>query len=488
MSEPAAPRPPEDLLDTAKAGPAAVRGGVLRVAGYGFGAALSVISASLLFRHLGVADAGRYVTVTTLVALFGGVTEAGLWSISVRELSVTAGAPARRDLMRDIVGLRLALSTAAGLVAIGFAAASGYAPVMVAGAALCALGMVVQNVQLTWSAALAARLRFGWVAGLDLVRQVVSVGGIILLVLAGAGLLPLLALAVPAAIAVAVPTALLVRSDVSLAPRLDPAVWRRLLRDVLPFAAATAVGALYFRVSLILVSLITVERQTAFFAVSFRIVEVLVVVPLLMVSAALPIFARAAVGDGERLRFGIQRVLDTTAIFGAVVVLGVFVAADDIIAIVAGSDFGPAATVLRIQCLGLLGTFVSAVWGYGLLSLGRHRALLLLVSVPLVLNVVLTLALAPLYGARGGATATVVGELALAVAGLLLLARAIAPHRVAVLPMARAFALAVPFTALALVDGGPLLLTGVVAAALYLLAIWALGWLPANLMKDLLGS
>jgi O-antigen/teichoic acid export membrane protein len=486
VSDRIAPGDGEDLLATAQAGPVAARGGVLRVAGYGFGAALSVVSAALMFRHLGVRDSGRFVTVSTLVVLFVGLTEAGLWTITVRELSASADRRAAL-IMRDVVGLRLALSITAALAAVGFAAIAGYAPVMVAGAALFAFAMVIQNVQQTWSAALAARLRFGWITSLDLIRQLVNVAGVVVLVLASGGLLAFLALAIPAAIATLLPTGLLVRRDVPLSPRFDVGVWRRLLRDVLPFAAATAVAALYFRVSLIIVSLIADERQTGWFAASFRVVEVLVAVPALIVSTALPIFARAAGGDLARLRFGVQRVVDTTTIFGAAIVLAVFVGAPDVIAVIGGSRFAPAAEVLQIQCVGLLATFVSTAWGYVLLSLGRYRSILLLVCGPLVLNVVLTLVLAPAYGAAGAAVATTVGELALAIVGAVMVNRAIAPHELAPWPVVRAIALAVPLGALALLSAIPAFALGALASGVYLVAIWALGWLPADLLKDVLG-
>ncbi|MCA1656657.1 MAG: hypothetical protein LC713_02935, partial [Actinobacteria bacterium] len=251
MSDPASTAP-ADVLATAQAGPAAVRGAALRVAGYLAGVALSVLSAALLFRHLGVDDGGRYVTVVTLVVLFGGLTEAGLASIAVRELAAEREMK-RRDLMRDVIGLRLGLSLVSALAAVGFALAAGYPRAMVEGAALAAVGMIVQSVQVTWASALTARLRFGWVAAVDFIRQLVTVAGIVILVGVGARLLPFLALAIPAALAAFVPTALLIRGEVPLIPRFDRAVWGRLLRDVLPFAAATAVAAVYLRVSLILV-------------------------------------------------------------------------------------------------------------------------------------------------------------------------------------------------------------------------------------------
>jgi len=60
------------VLDTPDAGPAAIRGAGLRVVSYGAGTLLSVGSAALLFRHLGVSDSGRYVTVLSLVTIVAG--------------------------------------------------------------------------------------------------------------------------------------------------------------------------------------------------------------------------------------------------------------------------------------------------------------------------------------------------------------------------------------------------------------------------------
>jgi O-antigen/teichoic acid export membrane protein len=477
----------EDVLATAQAGPAAVRGGALRVGGYLLGVALSVVSAALLFRHLGVKDGGRYVTVITLVVLFGGLTEAGLASIAVRELSAERGMN-RRELMRDVVGLRLALSVVSALAAVAFAAVVGYSRVMVEGTALAALGMIVQSVQVTWSAGLMAQLRFGWVAALDFLRQLVTVIGIVLVVAVGGGLLSFYVLAIPAALAAFVPTAMLVRGEVPLTPRFDRAVWRRLLRDVLPFAAATAVASVYLRVTLILVSLLTDDTHTGYFGASFRVIEVLFVVPALAVGAAFPILSRAATEDSDRLRVAVERVAEVSAILGALVVLVVFVGAPGIVDVVAGHEFAPAGDVLRIQCLGLLGSFLAAVWGFGLLSLARHRALLLLACGPLVVNIVLTAILASSHGARGAAIATTIGELVLATAGALTLARAMRPKTLRLGVVVRPLLLAVPAGALALVDGAPTLLLAALACLAYVGLLAAAGPLPWHLIADLRGA
>ena len=55
-----------DVLDTPAAGPLVVRGGALRIVGYAACTLVSLVYASLLARHLGPCDFGRYTEITVL--------------------------------------------------------------------------------------------------------------------------------------------------------------------------------------------------------------------------------------------------------------------------------------------------------------------------------------------------------------------------------------------------------------------------------------
>src|SRR5213596_869695 len=96
---------------TGVTGAAAARGALARAAGYAAGQALSVGAAALLFRHLGVADAGRYITVLSLVAIVQGLADAGLNVLGTRELAVLAH-DERGALLARLLGLRVALTVA----------------------------------------------------------------------------------------------------------------------------------------------------------------------------------------------------------------------------------------------------------------------------------------------------------------------------------------------------------------------------------------
>jgi O-antigen/teichoic acid export membrane protein len=411
-----------DTLASPTAGAAAIRGGALRVTGYLVGVLLTVLSAAVLFRYFGPQDAGKYVTVFAIVAIVGSMFDGGLHSLAIREASVRRGGD-RSAVLADLLGMRLVLGLAAIVLASAFAAVVGYEPSLVLGTALASIGLVLWSTHLILAAPLVAGLRLGWVTVIDVFR---SAGAMVLLlagVAAGFGLLAFLAVPIPVALAAVVWTAVLVRRQISLWPSFRIDSWRALIPDVIPYAVATAAGLLYFRVAVVLLSLIASEHETGLYSAAFRIVEVLLIVPQLAIGTVLPIFAHAASRDRDRLAYGVERTFRAAALFGGGLAVVLALGAPFAIAVVAGPDFSGAADMLRIQALGLGVALVTSVFTYALLSLRMHRELLVANIAALGVSVVLTLVLGNAWGGLGAATATAIAELCLAGSAVWLLVR-----------------------------------------------------------------
>ncbi len=407
-----------DVLDSREAGPAALRGSALRSGAYLASVALSIASAPLLIRHLGVVGFGQFVTVMSLMNLVAGVTEGGLNAIALREHATLRG-DARRAAMRSLLGIRIALSVGGVIVGIAFALVAGYDSPLVIGAIGAGMGVVFQAVQLFASTPLQGELRFGWVSLLQLLAQVLTVALIVVLVLADAGIEPFLWITAPVGALMLGLTVLLVRGDMPLRPSLRWAdVWP-LLRDTLPYTAAVALNVVYFRVTVLVMSLTATEVETGYFATSFRVVEVLLTIPALVVGAAFPILARAEAGDDARFVYAMRRILELSLLLGLWMAMCCVVGAQVAIDILAGDEAQPAVDVLRIQGLTLVATGLAVSAGYGLLTLRRYRELLLMNALALVGSVVLTLALVGPLGAQGAAIATLGAE-SVAAAGVLL--------------------------------------------------------------------
>src|SRR5215210_3815326 len=167
-----------DVLDTGRAGGMAIRGGALRVLSYGGALLLSLVSVPFMTRHLGVGDYGHYVTVASIIFIIGGITEAGLTNLGVREFTVLSGEQ-REAFLRNLAGLRFALTAAGVAVATLLTFVTGAETVVVQGTLITGVALLLTLTQQTYAIPLSARLRLGAVSALELLKQGLLTGAIL---------------------------------------------------------------------------------------------------------------------------------------------------------------------------------------------------------------------------------------------------------------------------------------------------------------------
>jgi O-antigen/teichoic acid export membrane protein len=479
--EGAAPPPSMDILDRPEAGAKVIRGGAIRGVTYVATILLTAATVPLMTRHLGVADFGRFVTASSVVMIVAGITEFGLSGIGTREYAL-APPSERRALLANLLGLRTVLTLAGLAVAALLMVLAGYPRVVVLGMLVSGAGLMLLNVQQTYSISLTAQLDWGSSSAFELINAVVVAAGTVLLVLIGAQLFPFFFVSVASSAAALLASAIYLRGRVSLAPLFEFPKWRALARDTLPYAAAATVGILYPRVGLLLVSLLSNAHQTGYYSTAFKVVEVIGGTSGLIASSAFPVFARAGRDDHERLRYAVGKVADTALIAGVYVTLSLLVAAPFVIEVLGGPAFGPAVPVLRVQALALLGGFLAATWSYTLLSLRMHGALLRVTIAGLVVSIALSAALVPSLGAEGASIASAVCEFVVAGGYLVALARRHAHLRPSLATLPRV-ALAAALAAGALLLPVASIVQWAIASVVYLTLVLVLRAVPAELLR-----
>jgi O-antigen/teichoic acid export membrane protein len=406
--------PPRDAVDSPDAGRRFVRGGAMRVVAYGTAALLSVAVIPFVTRYLGSARFGQLIPVGSLLVIVAILTEGGLGTVGIREYSDIAG-DQRRSYMRDLLGLRIALSILGALGAIIFALIA-YPAVQVEGTAIGAATLVLANVQVTLAIPLTAELRMGWIAVLDVLGPATGVLTMIVLVLARA---PLLLFFVAPALSMVVTTTItarLVRGVISLRPRVAPARWRALLRTTIVYAAATALGTVYFRVVVVAMSLLATGVTVGVFSLAFRSLEVLTTLPWLLVISVWPILVRAARDDRERLRYAINLLLEGCLLLGGWFSLLLVCGGPFAASVLGGPKYPGAGEVMSILGGGVGFSFLLSLFAFAMLSLQMFRALIVSSACVVALSIVLSALLIPAHGADGGAIVTVTLEVTLATA------------------------------------------------------------------------
>jgi O-antigen/teichoic acid export membrane protein len=206
----------------------------------------------------------------------------------------------------------------------------------------------------------------------------------------------------------------------------------------------------------------------------------------------MPQLARLSGNSGE-FRALLQRAFEVMQLLAVpVLLLGVF--AEELLVLIGGPAFRPAADALRLMLLALALAYMQTVLGHALVAQGRQRLALRVSLQVLVLNLVLNVALIPEFGIIGAAIALVVSELA----SLLLMWRRFRETgtpprlRLSLAQCGAAAAMLIAFVGARWLGGeaglsaAPLLLVGgALGSIAYLVALAGLGGLPPEAMSGL---
>ena len=370
---------------------------------------LGVVSIAVLTRYLGPEDYGRYTLALMYMQLFGVLADVGLFTTVVREISKD---PSRTDeLVGNTLVLRLLLSI--GVIALA-AATSLVLPydheqrvaIVLAGAPLL-LGML----NTTFVAIVQSRLQMSRAVVGDVLGRAVALGLVLLVAGIDLGFYAVMGAAAGGALATLLVTWLLTRRLAAVRPRVEPAVWRRLLKAAVPLGVALAINELYFRADTLIISIYEPYDQVGFYTLAYRILELALVLGAILLNTTFPVLSEAVARDEERARRTIQTTTDLLVILGVPLVAGGLVLAPDVIELAAGDEFEDAATPLRILLAAGALAWVNGVFGYALIAKERQTSALWLNVTGLTFNVVLNLLLIPRYGIVVAAIVTVASEI-----------------------------------------------------------------------------
>ncbi len=469
-----------DVLRTGEAGGQVIRGGLIRAGGYSIGVLLSVATSAILLRHLGVEQFGQYGTIAAIAGIVLGLTDAGLTSIGARELSLLPIGPGRERMASTLLAIRFLTTSVGVLVALGFTVLV-YSTTLSVGMALVGLSVILISVQSMATVSLYVSLRFLPLTAFEIARQVLTLAAIALLALSGAGLLPFFAVQIPIAALLLVATLIYVRRSFHIRLVIDWTLMREVVIKTLPMSAAVAMNILYLGAMVVVVSLITSDYETGLFVTSARIMEVLILLPGITISLALPVLSVAGAEDHKRLSSALQKMTEVGFLVSATIVLAIVIMAPSIIQLLGGPAYAPASSILRLQVFALIGIFMAQTLQFALISLRRQRSLILANGTALCFVIAMGIALTSEFGPKGAAIAVVLAEALLVIFLWIAVHRAAPDVQLHLRFVFRLFVAAGIGGLVGVIPGITPWITGPIAVSLFLLVAFFLRVFPSEL-------
>ena len=384
---------------------------VMLLAGQLLSKGTTLIALFLLGHYLGDAPYGRWSVALAIPLSLDALGDLGLSIVLIRK---GAGRPGVvRGLVADMLPVKLLL---AGLLVAGTYGASAALGLSaeVAEVALF-LGVAKALDSLTWFArsVFEASERMEYEAVSLVLDAVVRLGFVIYALAGGFGLVGIAKAYVLASAIVVVATWLIAgrRFLTGLRPRFAPRASLALVGLGLPLALVWFFEGLALRVDTILLGGALGDAAAGRFSAAARLVEPLLIVPLVMGMAMLPLVSRHLLEGRDTpsrlFRSGLHLGM-VVAYAELLVLVGL---AERILGTVFGPDFIEAAPVLRVLAFALIPLSARAILVNALTAHGSQHRLLLAQVAGNVVNVALALAVLRAFGEIGVAIAVFAGEI-----------------------------------------------------------------------------
>ncbi len=355
----------------------------------------------LVSRHLGREIFGQYTLILTWAVLFQTYANFGITECLAKEI----GREPEHGSAHFTHGLVLATGFAVAMALMAPAAWAMHYPLEVRRAILLAGGTLLPaGILGACRGALLAGRQIEYMTAIAVVENLILLPLNVYWVLAGAGLLPIVATFVAAKVVAAGLALAVVHARVSpLRLPLDRGLLARLWRVSAPFGIAAQMPAI--RLDILLLSKMTSFGVLGLYSAGSKIAELLLVFPLAFYLTMLPRVANGLAGGAEPAARDLKGPL--AWYFALVIPLGVAVIglAEPILRLVYDVAFVVAAPVLRVQTTAFLLTTVDAMLMMVCRAAGFQGKDLRLVLITAGSNLVLLVLLIPPLGGVGAALA-----------------------------------------------------------------------------------
>jgi O-antigen/teichoic acid export membrane protein len=198
-----------------------------------------------------------------------------------------------------------------------------------------------------------------------------------------------------------------------LVPKFRIEVWKDFLVRSAPIALGMIFSVLYFRLDIVMLQLMTEEKMVGFYSAAYKLFEVAVVLPHSFMLVLFPTLVEEYHSNRSQFKSRFKKALVIYSLIGGSIALTLWSFSYEIITLIYGDKFLPSIDVLDILSWAILLFFVNFLLSNILIASGMERINTWNLLGATVLNVILNLALIPLYGGIGSAWATLFCEIVL---------------------------------------------------------------------------
>jgi len=397
----------------------------LDVVGRVFQLLISSVSIIILTRYLGPEGYGFYALILAFVGMFSDISGLGINMTIARQI------PNKPKLASNIFSNALSLKLLTSTIIFGLAIIVGiliYPQVNLRiGIILAGLSSFFLSLQAVYKPIFQIKLKLKNFVLADIISRSIGFGLLLLFIYLGYGLNYLIATLAISSFANFLLTDLYARKLIKIKLKIDIKGWQKLIRQAFFIALVVILAGLSQKIATVIISKILGAREVGVFELALRPILIIHGVGLLSAGLIYPIISRLLKDRKDKL----YQVLSESNYYfqyaGIILALITFFLSQEIILILGGDKFIQASTILKILSGALLLRFFAL--SYQNLSIVQHKEkkIILCYLLGIVIIVLGTIYLAPIYGLLGAAWSFLAGELLVSLAILIVAQKYLLP-------------------------------------------------------------
>ena len=192
---------------------------------------------------------------------------------------------------------------------------------------------------------------------------------------------------------------------------IDWNFWKSTIKKSLPFFLSAVVGVIAFRIDIVMLSIMKGNMVVGWYSAAYRIMEVLMFIPVSLVGAIYPVLSNYHVSSQESLKRAYLRIFKYLFIISLPLAVGITLLAGKIILIIYQNSFAQSVIALQVLIWTIPAIFLTFMYGTILASIDKQFLALKINFLCMLLNIVANLILIPKYSFIGASVATVITSL-----------------------------------------------------------------------------
>lgn len=195
--------------------------------------------------------------------------------------------------------------------------------------------------------------------------------------------------------------------------KIDLNFIKPILNKSLPFGIASVFVIVYYSIDSIMLSVMSGSEAVGFYNASYRILFIFLALFNVYITAIFPIMSNFYVTSRESLKFAFEKSFKYLLIISIPLTIGTILTANKVILLIYGESYLPSVLALQVLICTIIFMFLNGLISNLLSSTNRQRVVMTVTGFGAALNIILNLILIPKFSFIGASIATVITEFAI---------------------------------------------------------------------------